>query len=180
MRTGLRKTYVVWGGRNIAPVEDTGEEGEELVDSPEPETEGEGDSGDDLSSSNRYRTQRRGGGGLIDIKTSKRNGPVVGIVRVTDADELLMMTIRGKIQRVAAKEISIIGRNTQGVKIMSVDDGDKLTAIVQVPAEESVAEEVEEVERQATSKPAIPPAPPVAMDEDRLDGDASTGEGEEE
>ncbi len=177
---GYGKRTWFGAGETLAPVEDSGEEGEELADSPEPETEGDGESGDDLSSSNRYRTQRRGGGGLIDIKTSKRNGPVVGIVRVTDADELLMMTIRGKIQRVAAKEISIIGRNTQGVKIMSVDDGDKLTAIVQVPAEESVAEEVEEVERQATAKPATPHVPPVVLDEDGSDGDSITGENEEE
>ena len=51
------------------------------------------------SSSFRYRTQRRGGKGLRDIKTTDRNGPVIGIVRVDDDDELLMMTARGKIQR---------------------------------------------------------------------------------
>ena len=48
----------------------------------------------------RYRTQRRGGKGLRDIKTTPRNGPVIGIVRVDDDDELLMMTARGKIQRI--------------------------------------------------------------------------------
>jgi DNA gyrase/topoisomerase IV subunit A len=60
-----------------------------------------------------YRTQRRGGG-LRDIKTTERNGPVIGIVSVRDDDELLMMTSRGKIQRVVAGEIRVIGRNTQG------------------------------------------------------------------
>ncbi len=73
---------------------------------------------------------------MIDIKASKRNGPVIGIVPVTDEDELLMMTSRGKIQRVAAKELSIIGRNTQGVRIMKMDDDDTLTAIVKVPPED--------------------------------------------
>lgn len=74
----------------------------------------------------------------MDIKTSKRNGPVIGIVPVTDDDELLMITSMGKIQRVAAAEINIIGRNTQGVRIMNVDDGDTLTAIVKVPKEDDV------------------------------------------
>ena len=91
------------------------------------------------SSQHRYRTQRRGGKGLRDIKTTDRNGPVIGVVSVRDDDELLMMTARGKIQRIAAGEISVIGRNTQGVRIMSLDDDDTLAAIVRVPREEAAA-----------------------------------------
>ena len=97
---------------------------------------------DDLNSANRYRTQRRGGKGVIDIKATKRNGRVVGISRVDDDDELIMMTARGKIQRVLAKEISVIGRNTQGVRIMSLDEGDTLAAIVRVPPDASEQEAV--------------------------------------
>ncbi len=84
----------------------------------------------------RYRTQRRGGMGLRDIKTTKRNGKVIGVTRVTDDDELLMMTARGKIQRISAAEIGVIGRNTQGVRIMSLDKDDTLAAVVRVPKEE--------------------------------------------
>ena len=62
---------------------------------------------------------------------------MIGIVAVHDDDELLMMTARGKIQRIAAREISTIGRNTQGVRIMSLDDDDSLAAIVRVPREEA-------------------------------------------
>ena len=91
------------------------------------ETEEEG------SSSNRYRTQRRGGKGLRDIKTTVRNGPVVGVVRVDDTEEVLMMTARGKIQRIHVSDISVIGRNTQGVRIISLDEGDTLAAVVRVP-----------------------------------------------
>ncbi len=79
----------------------------------------EGDEDEAARSGSRYRTQRRGGKGLRDIKTTDRNGPVIGIVRVDDDDELLMMTARGKIQRIAAGDISVIGRNTQGVRIMT-------------------------------------------------------------
>ncbi len=92
---------------------------------------------EDASSSARYRTQRRGGKGLRDIKTTTRNGKVIGIARVDDDDEILMMTARGKIQRIRAAEISVIGRNTQGVRIMSLDEDDTLTAVVRVPKEES-------------------------------------------
>jgi DNA gyrase subunit A len=88
------------------------------------------------SSSFRYRTQRRGGKGLRDIKTTERNGPVIGIVPVKDDDELMMMTARGKIQRVKVSDFNPIGRNTQGVRIMSLDESDTLAAIVCVPTEE--------------------------------------------
>lgn len=92
---------------------------------------------DETNSSARYRTQNRGGKGLRDIKTTERNGRVIGVTSVTDADELLMITSRGKLQRIRAADVSTIGRNTQGVRIMSVDKGDTLTAIVRVPQEES-------------------------------------------
>ena len=101
----------------------------------------EAEASDSPSSTQSYRTQRRGGGGLMDIKTSKRNGPVMGIVSVTDEDELLMITSGGKIQRMAAIEIGIVGRNTQGVRIMGLSDGDVLTAIVKVPKEDVDDEE---------------------------------------
>ncbi len=125
-------------GREVVASDDDGTE--ELVVEEEVPEEPEAE---DLNSANRYRTQRRGGKGVIDIKTTKRNGRVVGIVPVSDADELMMMTVRGKIQRVAAKDISVIGRNTQGVRIMSLDEGDTLTAIVRVPPEDISESELE-------------------------------------
>nr|WP_261342523.1 DNA gyrase subunit A [Botrimarina colliarenosi] len=100
-------------------------------------TEGEASTEEeDTSSSARYRTQNRGGKGLRDIKTTDRNGKVIGVTSVTDADELLLMTSRGKLQRIRAAEVSTIGRNTQGVRIMGLDNGDTLMAIVRVPLEE--------------------------------------------
>ncbi len=97
------------------------------------EADGEGDGG---SSGMRYRTQRRGGKGIRDIKATSRNGRVVSIVSVGDDDQVLMMTARGKIQRVNVREIRPMGRNTQGVRIMRVDDGDTLAAVVPVPPSE--------------------------------------------
>jgi DNA gyrase subunit A len=55
------------------------------------------------------------------------------VVSVRDDDEVLMISARGKIQRVAVSDVSVIGRNTQGVRIMSLDEGDTLAAIVRVP-----------------------------------------------
>jgi DNA gyrase subunit A len=117
------------------PADDNGAEeaAAEPADEPVEEAE-EGEEGD--STSRRYRTQRRGGKGLRDIKTTARNGKVVAISRVDDSDEILMMTARGKLQRVPAADISVIGRNTQGVRIMSLDEGDTLVAVVRVPKEE--------------------------------------------
>jgi DNA gyrase subunit A len=129
-------------GPNAAVVEgEVSEEGEaapEATGGSEEEGEAEGS-----SSSFRYRTQRRGGKGLRDIKATDRNGPVIGTVPVKDDDELMMMTARGKIQRVKVSDFNPIGRNTQGVRIMALDEGDSLAAIVCVPREER--EEGEEV-----------------------------------
>jgi len=129
---------------------------------------GENDNGDESgetsSSGMRYRTQKRGGKGLRDIKTTDRNGPVVAIARVDDDDELLMMTARGKIQRIAVGEISVIGRNTQGVRIMSLSDDDSLAAVVRVPKEENGETEA------ATDEP--PPAePPETPTEEPAEGE---------
>ncbi len=87
----------------------------------------------ETSSSNRYRTQRRGGKGIRDIKTTARNGRVIGILPVNDSDQILLMTTHGKLQRINCSDINVIGRNTQGVRIMRMDEGDKLAAIVKVP-----------------------------------------------
>jgi len=92
---------------------------------------------EDHASGASYRTQRRGGKGLRDIKATKRNGPVVGIAHVSDEDELMMISAHGQIQRISAGDVSIIGRNTQGVRIMSLDEGDSLVAVKRVPKEEN-------------------------------------------
>jgi len=103
--------------------------------------EGDDEAADDaISSGFRYRTQKRGGKGVRDIKTAPRNGPVIDIVRVYDNDELIMMTARGKLQRVKVSDFNPIGRNTQGVRLMTLDEDDSLTAVVRVPQDENVVE----------------------------------------
>ena len=137
---------------------------------------GEDDAEEENASATRYRTQHRGGKGLRDIKTTERNGRVIGIIRVADDDEVLMMTARGKIQRIAAREISVIGRNTQGVRIMTLDEEDVLAAIVRVPqedvSEEAIAAELSSAPPALGATPAD--RPPVAeLDYDEDDEDAA-------
>lgn len=100
------------------------------------EAEPAGEDSETESSGMRYRTQGRGGKGIRDIKTTARNGEVVSVVAVCDSDQVLMMTARGKLQRVNVAEIKTIGRNTQGVRIMRLDEADTLAAVVPVPPSE--------------------------------------------
>lgn len=88
-----------------------------------------------VRSNMQYRRQKRGGKGLRDIKTTDRNGPAIGILNVNEGDEILMMTAGGKIQRIRVKDISKLGRNTQGVRIIRLSDDDKLVSLARIPAE---------------------------------------------
>ena len=83
-----------------------------------------------------YRVQGRGGAGVITIKATKRNGSVVSIKQVTDQDDLMLITDRGKIIRISAKGISIIGRNTQGVTLIDVDKEEKVVGVARLAENE--------------------------------------------
>ena len=83
-----------------------------------------------------YRTQSRGGLGLIDIKTSERNGRVVAIKPVRPDDDLMLITAQGMIIRTGLDEIRAIGRNTQGVRVISLKAGDKLVAVEVIPSDD--------------------------------------------
>jgi DNA gyrase subunit A len=76
-----------------------------------------------------YRVTRRGGKGVISIKASKRNGPVVAVKVVSDSDEVMIMTTQGVMIRLPVAGISVIGRNTQGVRIINVGSGDQVTDV---------------------------------------------------
>jgi DNA gyrase subunit A len=134
-----------------------GDSDAEPVEAAEPEAEDEAEEGS-TSSGMRYRRQRRGGKGLRDIKTTDRNGKVLGILAVNDGDDVLMISQSGMMQRIRAVDISLIGRNTQGVRIMRLD-GEKLASLARIPAE-VVAEEGEEPgdEGLQATEPPTPPA----------------------
>jgi DNA gyrase subunit A len=79
-----------------------------------------------------YRTQRRGGTGLINFRLGPKTGDVVAAKEVIDEDELMLVTRNGVINRQRAAEIRVIGRNTQGVRVISLDDGDELIDLARV------------------------------------------------
>ena len=83
-----------------------------------------------------YRRQHRGGQGIINIKTTARNGDVVGMLTVDDQDEVVVISSDGIVIRMAVKDIRTIGRNTQGVKIMSPQEGARVSAVARALAQE--------------------------------------------
>jgi DNA gyrase subunit A len=83
-----------------------------------------------------YRVIKRGGKGVISIKASKRNGHVVAVRVVNDADEVMIMTAGGVMIRLPVKGISLIGRNTQGVRVINVASGDRVVDVACVVSEE--------------------------------------------
>jgi DNA gyrase subunit A len=88
-----------------------------------------------------YRTQSRGGKGIITIKTTERNGAVVAALRVLDAEQIMLITNKGMLIRMRAAQISVIGRNTQGVRLIAIESRDE-----QVVAAARVAETGQEAE----------------------------------
>ena len=84
-----------------------------------------------------YRLQSRAGKGIINIKATDRNGLVVGMKEVNDEDDILLITQGGIIVRLRVKEIRTMGRNTQGVRVIRLDKGDRLVAIARVEHEEN-------------------------------------------
>jgi DNA gyrase subunit A len=88
-----------------------------------------------------YRVQGRGGKGVIDIKTTDRNGKVVGVAQVTEKDEVMLVTNGGMLIRMKVSEISVIGRNTQGVRLISLESAqESVTGISKLPEASAEAE----------------------------------------
>ncbi len=73
---------------------------------------------------------------MIDIQTSERNGPVVAVAKVTDADEVMLTTSGGMVIRTTVSTIRTIGRNTQGVRLIKLDEGDAVSSLAKLPEEE--------------------------------------------
>jgi DNA gyrase subunit A len=87
-----------------------------------------------------YRLQGRAGKGIIDIKTGGRNGAVVGMLQIREGDDLLVVTTKGKMIRFHAIDVSSQGRNTWGVRMIDLDQDDRVGSIARVDAEQAPAE----------------------------------------
>jgi DNA gyrase subunit A len=84
-----------------------------------------------------YRLIRRGGKGVINIKTTDRNGEVVGMQAVCDDNELMLISEKGILIRIRVADIRETGRNAAGVKLINLDEGDKLVAMAKIDADET-------------------------------------------
>ena len=103
----------------------------------------------------------RGGQGVIGIQTSDRNGPVVGAAQVSESDEIMLISDKGTLVRTRVTEVSVQGRNTQGVRLIRLKDGENLVGLEQVDEPEEVEELEAAIDDQAetvvSSEPATDP-----------------------
>jgi DNA gyrase subunit A len=104
------------------------------------------------SEASEYRFQQRGGSGVINLKVTEKNGPVAGIKSVTDADQLLLITQSGMLIRIKVKDIRETGRAAQGVRLIYLEEGDRVVAVAKL-AEPDDGED----EPQATLPGAVAP-----------------------
>jgi DNA gyrase subunit A len=121
-----------------------------------------------------YRLQRRGGSGVINIKTTERNGNVVGMKAVCDEDDLMLITEKGILMRTRVSEIRETGRNAQGVKLIKLDGGDRLVAMAKIDTEPERAAGAEAAAAEAAGTTPDGDGPtPVA---DASDGDGTAAD----
>jgi DNA gyrase subunit A len=113
-----------------------------------------------------YRVQSRGGKGIITIKTTERNGPVVAAALVSDAEEVMLITNKGMLIRMPAKGISVIGRNTQGVRLITVESKDEQVVAVARVAETSPEAEEAGLPEGAAGEGPVEEGPPEEEEEE--------------
>jgi DNA gyrase subunit A len=83
-----------------------------------------------------YRMQSRGGKGIITMKTTEKTGRVIGVQQVTEEDQLMLITNIGKIIRLRVKDIRVIGRNTQGVRLIDVEEAERVVSVARLAEKE--------------------------------------------
>jgi len=93
-----------------------------------------------------YRVQNRGGKGIITLKTSEKVGKMVAMLEVVNTDDLMVITDFGVMIRQPVQAIRVIGRNTQGVRLLRLDEGSKISSITRVMEKDDDKEEADETE----------------------------------
>lgn len=107
-----------------------------------------------------FPAKGRGGKGVIAMSTSERNGSLVGAVQVWDGDEMMLISNQGTAVRTRVDEVSLLGRNTQGVRVIRTRDGEALVSVSRIAEDDDAAE----------------PAQPIVTDEDSDSGSNETEE----
>lgn len=105
-----------------------------------------------------YRAKHRGGQGVTNILTTDRNGPVVSVMNVRDGDEVMLMTAKGMVVRSPVDQIRSAGRATQGVRLMTLRDDDRIVAVARIVPDDKAGEP------GAEGEPAPAPSAPTATD----------------
>ncbi len=91
-----------------------------------------------------YRIQRRGGKGIFAIKASERNGAVIGAMQVDNESEVILIADSGKMIRMPLENLRVIGRTTQGVRLINLEEGEKVVAMDVMARDDSEGESYEE------------------------------------
>ena len=121
-----------------------------------------------------YPRKGRGGLGVIDIKTSERNGEVVGATLVRDDDEIMLITDSGTLVRISVSEISTLGRNTQGVRLIRLSNEEKLVEVERIDAGD--ADQVEGPEGEAVAEGSAEAVDAASETENDPEADTDTNE----
>ncbi|WDE03017.1 DNA topoisomerase (ATP-hydrolyzing) subunit A [Thalassomonas viridans] len=119
-----------------------------------------------------YPAKSRATKGVVSIKVSERNGPVVGAVQVEEQDEIMLITDNGTLVRTRVNEVSVIGRNTQGVRLIRTADDEHVVALQRI-------DEIEEVEEMAEGEPGEAGEQPAAAEQGAGESEQLTGGDEE-
>jgi hypothetical protein len=127
-----------------------------------------------------YRVQTRGGIGIINIQTSDRNGKVIGVIQVSDDDELMLITIQGKILRMASKDIRTIGRSTQGVRLIDIEGEDRAVSIARLAERDDVDKDLDAGDGVATTTAGTATVEGAEKAIEKLLERAGVGEGADE
>ena len=115
-----------------------------------------------------YRVQKRGGRGLISIRTSERNGKVVGAHSVLDGDALMLISAKGKMIKMPVADVRVIGRATQGVRLIGLGKGDKLVSATTVaPEDEDLIDETPD----GAPAPTVPAPPRITLEQPAVSSD---------
>jgi DNA gyrase subunit A len=122
-----------------------------------------------------YRITRRAGKGIITMKTTDKVGQLLSITEVLDSDDLILITSKGVLIRQRINKISVIGRNTQGVRLIRLDEGDYVSDVAKVDAEEVVAVE----ENGISDSPEEPPIEPKSAEDNNSQASAETDSDDE-
>jgi DNA gyrase subunit A len=109
------------------------------------------------SEEDEYRTSHRGGKGIFTVKTSEKTGKMVAIKEVVNTDDIVIVTSDGMVIRQHAADIRVAGRNTQGVHLIRLNDGDTVAAVAAVVAEEEEDKQLAEKEKPISNEKAATP-----------------------